>query len=189
MSREESTRSTAEARRAVILNEALHVFARSGYHATPVTEVAEAAGISQAYVLRLFGTKLGLFTATLERCFERVEEALREGALGADGAPAPQVLEAMGDAYAELIADRDLLMIQVHAQSASAVPEIRETLRRGYADVVTLAHALSGGDRDQVQRFMAMGLLCHLATALDLEEVDAPWTRTLTKGMTHAPRG
>jgi AcrR family transcriptional regulator len=187
MSTNEAPRSTAEARRAVILTHALPAFARSGYHATPVTDVAEAAGISQAYVFRLFRNKPGLFTAALERCFALVEEALRKGAENAAGAPAPQVLEAMGDAYASLIADRDLLMIQVHAQSASDVPEVRETMRRGYAGVVTLAHELSGGSRDQVQYFMAMGMLCHLITALDLDGLDSPWARTLTKGMTHAP--
>ncbi|WP_262391453.1 hypothetical protein [Nocardiopsis sp. CNR-923] len=93
----------------------------------------------------------------------------------------------MGDSYADLIADRDLLMLQVHAQSASEVPEIREAMRGGYARIVTLAHELSGGTRDQVQYFMAMGLLCHLITALDLDSLDTPWARTLTTGMRHVP--
>ncbi|MFL1381720.1 TetR/AcrR family transcriptional regulator [Nocardiopsis protaetiae] len=184
MNTTEAGRSTAEARKAAILRHAVPVFARSGYHATPVTEIADAAGISQAYVFRLFGNKLGLFTATLERCFGLIEQALREGAEKALDAPAPQVLAAMGDSYADLIADRDLLMLQVHAQSATDVPEIREAMRRGYASAVTLVHELSGGTRDQVQYFMAMGLMCHLITALDLDEVDAPWALTLMNGMT-----
>ncbi|MFY7066854.1 TetR/AcrR family transcriptional regulator [Nocardiopsis changdeensis] len=184
MSVTEAGRSTAEARRAAILRHAVPVFARSGYHATPVTEIADAAGISQAYVFRLFGSKLGLFTATLDRCFGLIEQALREGAEKAPGAPASQVLAAMGDSYAELIADRDLLMLQVHAQSAADVPEVRECMRRGYASAVTLVHELSGGTREQVRYFMAMGLMCHLITALDLDGVDEPWALTLTSGMT-----
>ncbi|CAL9405165.1 hypothetical protein SUDANB121_01553 [Nocardiopsis dassonvillei] len=184
MSATDASRSTAEARRAAILRQAVPVFARSGYHATPVTEIADAAGISQAYVFRLFGSKLGLFTATLERCFGLIEQALREGAEKSAGAPAPQILAAMGDSYAALIADRDLLMLQVHAQSATDVPEIRDCMRRGYASAVTLVHELSGGTRDQVQYFMAMGLMCHLITALDLDGVDEPWALTLVNGMT-----
>ncbi|PWV47297.1 TetR/AcrR family transcriptional regulator [Nocardiopsis sp. L17-MgMaSL7] len=181
-------RSTAEARRSLILGHAVTAFAKGGYRATPVTDIADAAGISQAYVFRLFGSKLGLFTATLELCFERIEQALREGAEGSLGGSAAQVLEGMGDAYAALIADRDLIMLQVHAQSATDVPEIREAVRKGYASAVTLAHSLSGGTRDQVQHFFAMGLMCHLITALDLDAVDAPWARTLANGMTHPPR-
>ncbi|NYH53159.1 MULTISPECIES: TetR/AcrR family transcriptional regulator [Nocardiopsis] len=188
MSTTEAPRSNAEARRAAILAQAVPVFARTGYHATPVTEIADAAGISQAYVFRLFRSKLGLFTAALERCFDLIGTALRQGARSAAEAPTAQVLEAMGDAYADLIADRDLLMLQVHAQSAADIPEVREALRRGYAGVVTLAHELSGGTRDQVQHFVAMGMLCHLVTALDLDEVDAPWTRTLTQGLRHVPK-
>lgn len=187
MSTTDAPRSNAEARRAAILTQAVPVFARTGYHATPVTEIADATGISQAYVFRLFRSKLGLFTAVLERCFELIEAALREGARAAADAPPAQVLEAMGDAYAELIADRDLLMLQVHAQSAADIPEVRDALRRGYAGVVTLAHELSGGTRDQVQHFIAMGALCHLITAMDLDGLDTPWTRTLTQGMHHAP--
>ncbi len=184
MSTTEAGRSTAEARKAAILGKAVPVFALKGYHATPVTEIADAAGISQAYVFRLFGSKLGLFTATLERCFGLIEQALREGAEKAPGAPSAQVLAAMGDAYAALVADRDLLMLQVHAQSATDVPEIRDCVRRGYAASVTLVHELSGGTRDQVQYFMAMGLMCHLITALELDGVDDPWALTLVNGMT-----
>jgi AcrR family transcriptional regulator len=189
MSTTEAPRSNAEARRAAILAQAVPVFARHGYHATPVTEIADATGISQAYVFRLFGSKLGLFTASLDRCFALVGNALREGADRAAGAPAVQVLEAMGDAYAELIADRDLLMLQVHAQSATGIPEVRETLRRGYAGVVALTRELSGGTRDQVQHFIAMGMLCHLIASLDLDGVEAPWARTLTQGMLHVQPG
>jgi AcrR family transcriptional regulator len=118
-------RSTAEARRATVIAKAVTVFGKTGYHATPVTDVAEAAGISQAYVFRLFVGKLGLFVAALDHCFEQIVQALEQGAdRKPDGSPA-EILEAMGDAYADLIADRDLLMLQVHAQSAADEPTIR----------------------------------------------------------------
>lgn len=65
-------RSTADARRSFITARAVSAFARRGYDATQVTEVAEAAGISQAYVFRLFDSKLGLFLAALEHCHERI---------------------------------------------------------------------------------------------------------------------
>jgi AcrR family transcriptional regulator len=181
----ETPRSTADARRTTVVAKAVTVFGRGGYHATPVTDVAVAAGISQAYVLRLFGGKLGLFTAALDRCYLLIREALRAGAEQVpDGTPA-EVLEVMGDAYAGLISDRDLLMLQIHAQSASDIPEIRDAVQRGYASVVDLAKELSGGTDAEVQQFVALGQLCHLIVSAGLESVDADWARILTSGMRH----
>ena len=183
------TRSTAEARRATVLHRAITVFARTGYHATPVTDVAEAANISAPYVFRLFDGKLGLFVAALEHCYDRVLWALSDGAdaAGADATP-DEVLYAMGGAYAALIADRDLLMLQVHALSAADVPEIGEAVRRGHERVVTLVAERSGAAPDAVQRFVANGQLCHLIVAAGLIDVGAPWAETITAGFRHPGR-
>ncbi len=183
------SRSTAEARRATVLRRAITVFARTGYHATPVAEVAEAADISTAYVFRLFDGKLGLFVAALEHCYERVEWALADGAdrAGADAGP-DQVLDAMGGAYAALIADRDLLMLQVHALSAAEVPEIGAAVRRGYERVVAFATERSGAAPAAVQRFIAYGQLCHLIVAAGLADGTGPWVDTLTAGIRHPGR-
>lgn len=178
-------RSTADARRAVVISKAISVFARTGYYATPVTEVAEAAKISPAYVFRLFDGKLALFVAALDECFERVLTALAEGADSRPGAEPEEMLEAMGDAYAELIADRDLLMLQVHALSAGDVPEIRAAVQSGLARVVTYVSERTGASAAAVQRFLAYGQLCHLIVAADLVEATPAWARTLTAGMAH----
>ena len=178
-------RSTADARRTVVLSKAISVFARTGYHATPVADVAEAAKISPAYVFRLFDGKLGLFVAALDECFARVLAALAEGADDSPGTEPEEMLEAMGDAYARLIADRDLLMLQVHALSAADVPEIRAALQQGLARVVDYATERTGAPGAAVQRFVAYGQLCHLIVAADLEGEGPAWARTLTAGMTH----
>ncbi|GAA4983673.1 TetR/AcrR family transcriptional regulator [Kineococcus glutinatus] len=180
-----SSRSTAQAQRSRVTASAVRVFARTGYHATPVTDVATEAGISPAYVFRLFPGKLAVFVAAVEHCYGRVLEALQEGADRAAGAGAAEVLAAMGDAYAELIADRDLMMLQVHAQSAADVPEVGEAVRRGLAAIVALAKERSGADDAAVQRFIAYGQLCHLIVTTGLDEVDAAWARTLTTGVRH----
>lgn len=161
------------------------MFSRTGYYATPVTEVAEAAGISPAYVFRLFDSKLGLFVAALEHCFARVLDALEQGVAAATTDDPDEVLAAMGDAYARLIADRELLMLQVHALSAGDVPEIAAALREGYARVVTFAAARSGATEQAVQQFIAYGQLCHLIVAAGLEGMPQQWARTLTAGMAH----
>lgn len=165
---------------------AIHVFAASGYLGTPITAVAEHAGISPAYVFKLFPGKKQLFVAALDRCFELIREALADGAEAASSAGAEDVLDAMGGAYADLIGDRDLLMLQVHALSAADVPEIREAMRRGTAGITRFATARSGGSARQVQRFLATGQLCHLVTMLELDQVDQSWARTLDLGIRHA---
>lgn len=180
-----NTLSTAERRRETVIASAITVFARTGYLGTPISDIAEHARISPAYVFKLFPAKVSLFVAALDRCFERIEKALAEGADNAPTQDPADVLYAMGGAYAELIADRDVLMMQVHAQSAADVPEIRIGMRRGLARVTTFATDRSGGTRAQVQRFMAFGQLCHLITTLGLDTVDDAWSAILTDGIRH----
>jgi AcrR family transcriptional regulator len=175
----DAPRSTADVRRATVVDRAVRVFARRGFHTTPVTAVADAAGISQAYVFRLFPSKVDLFVAALERAYALVRERLSTAASEAGGGSPRDVLAAMGDAYADLVDERDLLMLQVHAQSAADVPAIRAAIRRGYGSVVEHARALSAADDDDLRRFLALGQLCQVVVAADLHGVDEEWARVL----------
>jgi AcrR family transcriptional regulator len=178
-------RSTAEVRRATVLHEAVTVFARAGFHATPVTAVAAAAGISEAYVFRLFRGKLGLFVAAAEACYDRILAALEAGAESAASGATEEVLRAMGSAYADLIADRDLLLFQVQAQSVTDVPEIRAAVQEGYGRLATFVQGRSGANGPQLQQFFAYGQLCHLIVTADLDGIDQPWASALTAGFRH----
>jgi hypothetical protein len=77
----------------------------------------------------------------------------------------------MGDAYAQLISDRDLLMLQVHALSAVDVPEIAAATRRGIERMITLIQERTGASDAAVQQFMAYGQLCHLIVAAGLTDL------------------
>jgi AcrR family transcriptional regulator len=178
-------RSTAEAQRARILACAVDVFARSGYQATPVADVAAAAGVSTAYVFRLFDGKLGLFVAAVDECYEQVASAMAAGAEASSGTSSAAILDAMSAAYVALIRDRSLIALQVHAQSACDVPEIREAVRRGLATVVRTVSTLSGAGADDVQRLLAYGQLCHLIVQAGLDGVDNSWARVVDHGIRH----
>ncbi|WP_432843117.1 TetR/AcrR family transcriptional regulator [Dactylosporangium sp. CA-092794] len=180
-------RSTAEARRAVVLDRAVSAFARNGYHATPVTAVAAAAGISEAYALRLFSGKQGLFVAAVEACYEKILATLEAAAEAAPDREPAKLLEWLGDAYAELIADRDLLLFQVHAQSVSDIPEVRAAVQAGYKRLVSFLRTTADADDQQIQQFVAYGQLCHLIVTAGLDGVDESWARALTNGMRHVP--
>ncbi|GAB3479598.1 TetR/AcrR family transcriptional regulator [Nocardiopsis coralliicola] len=183
-----STRSlsTAEQRRGEIVEAAVEVFAEHGYTGSTVAQVGRAAGISSAYVFKLFPTKRELFTAALDRGFERIDATLRDAASAAAGQEPQAVLDTMGGAYAELIRDRSLLLLQVHAMSAAHLDEeIAVALRAGLARVITTASALSGADAGAVQNFMAFGQLCHLIVTAGVTEDDDPWAQTLARGIRH----
>jgi AcrR family transcriptional regulator len=177
--------STAEERRETVLRTAIGTFAARGYFGTTTTEVAKEAGISQAYVYRLFPNKESLFVAVVERCFVQVRGSLEQAVASATGGT-DEILDAMGEAYAKLIADKNLVLIQLHAQAASvSEPAVREAVRHGYARVVEYVRGASGGNDAQVQNFFANGMLCHLIVSIESDEVDAPWARTLGAGITH----
>ena len=69
-----------------MLDAAVRVFSRQGYHATSVDEIAEAAGISKPMVYAYLGTKEELFIACLHREGLRLLEAL--GAAASEGGAA-----------------------------------------------------------------------------------------------------
>src|ERR1700687_2292389 len=97
-------RQSAGERRDTVLDAALAEFAERGLHGASTEAIAAAAGISQPYVFRLFGTKKELFKAVVARCFRETLEMFQRAAEGLRGAEA---LEAMGDAYVErLLNDR-----------------------------------------------------------------------------------
>ncbi|MFC4333752.1 TetR/AcrR family transcriptional regulator [Salininema proteolyticum] len=183
----ERTLSTARDRRATVVSSAIETFARGGFHGVTIAAVAERAGISPAYVSKLFSSKTRLFTAALDECHRRIVDTMERGAEAAEDTSPEAVLHAMGDAYAALIADRDLLALQVKAQAAMAEPEIAEAVRRGTAEIATFAATRSRADGAAVQRFMAYGQLCHLLTTIDAFEIDAPWAAMLTEGIRHSP--
>ena len=180
-----SVLSTAEQRRPVVTDAALRRFSQRGLHATTVADVAGEARISPAYAFKLFPRKETLFVAALELCFDRILEALSEGADAAASQTPEDVLDAMGDAYAHLIQDRTLLMLQVHAQSVAEVPEIGSALRAGLSRITTFAKDRSGASDEAVQRFLAYGQLCHLIVTAGLDEIPDEWAQILTRGIRH----
>lgn len=85
----------------------------------------------------------------------------------------------MGRAYVGLLADRDLLLVQLHAHAASDDPRIRAQMRSGFARLVELVQRESGAGAEGVRRFFAHGMLLNVLTAMGAEEVDEHWAQVL----------
>ena len=178
--------STADARRGTVIASAIAVFAQSGYLGTSVATVAEHAKISTAYVFKLFPSKELLFVTALDACFEQVRAALEAGAAAGKDQTPEGILYAMGEAYADLIDDRSLLMLQVHAQSAASVPEIGAALKKGVKTLTVFVKSRSKAADTDVQRFFAYGQLCHLIVVAGLDDDGSDWSRIITDGLRHS---
>lgn len=185
MSTTAPTLSTAEARRPVVTAAALRTFAKGGFHGTTVADVAREAGISPAYVFKLFPSKETLFASALESCFTQVTRALALGADASDDQTPEGILDAMGGAYADLLRDRALMMLQVHALSVAEVAEIGAALRAGIGRVTMFAKDRSHASDADVQRFIAFGQLCHLIATTHSDDESAEWARIVGSGIRH----
>ena len=165
-------RMSASERREQVLNAALAEFAARGLAGTSTEDVARRAGISQPYLFRLFPTKKGLFLALVQRCFERIAEVFTTAAGDHSGEDA---LMAMGDAYHQLLADRTLLLLQLHAYAACDDLDIRAATRAGFKELWLLVERLSGVPYERIVSFFAVGMLMNVAAAMDLPAVDERW--------------
>ncbi|MEU9455902.1 TetR/AcrR family transcriptional regulator [Streptomyces sp. NPDC048277] len=172
-------RSTAEERRATVMRTAIRTFAERGYYGTSTMDVAKAAGISQGYLYRLFKDKETLFAALVDYCSDRLREAAASAAAAVQSSDPEAVLKAMTASYDDVIADRDVLMILMHAQCSAGEPVIGEAVRTCYAKQVEYVRAASGASDEQIRRYFAEGLLSNVVMAIDATSVDAPWARTL----------
>jgi AcrR family transcriptional regulator len=161
-------RRTADERREEILEAAIKEFALGGMHGTSTETIAARAGISQPYLFRLYGTKKELFMACYRRCCDEVMAAFRTAAARVpEDAPTDERLQAMGMAYEELIANADLLRIQMQAYVAAAGdPEIRAAARRRYGELFRYVQSASGADDERVLNFFAHGMLLNVSAAL-----------------------
>jgi AcrR family transcriptional regulator len=172
-------RKSAEVRREEILEAAVREFAYGGLHGTSTEKIAQRAGISQPYLFRLFGTKKGLFIAANQRCFGRVLGSFQEAAEGKTGREA---MKAMGRAYEQLLADREMLLLQMQMYAACYDPEIRDMTRAGFAGLFRYVEQVSGASMLEIRDFFAVGMLMNVAAAMDLPQIcsdDDTWAREL----------
>jgi AcrR family transcriptional regulator len=179
-------RLSAEERRAAVIDAARHEFARHGLDGTSTEDIARAAGISQPYLFRLFGTKKELYLATAEQGAIETYELFVEAARGKTGREA---LAAMGDAFTEMIQDRTRLLLTLQCFAACEDADVREAIRAKWRDLVRLAESVSGEGPEVVSHFFASGMLLTVMTAMRLFEDRTDWGDRLADGCVSWLRG
>ncbi|MEV0466168.1 TetR/AcrR family transcriptional regulator [Nocardia tengchongensis] len=182
------TRMTATERSAEVLAAATAAFAESGYAATKTDDIARRAGVSQPYVIRLFGTKQQLFLAVLDQVCGRIEEIFRAGATLAEPNASPKDrLDTLGGHFGEhFLTERDLPRVFLQGIAAAADPAIGANIRDHFGRLYNLAKELTGATTSEVRRFFGTGMLLIDLTALGVTELEAdnpPWATEILENL------
>jgi AcrR family transcriptional regulator len=165
-------RMSGPQRRSQVLGIAAGEFANHGLHGASVDAIAREAGITQAYVFRMFGTKKALFLELVGAAFDQFSDCMAHAAEGADGLGA---LALMGARYYESLADRTTLLLQLQGFAACGDTEVRDLVRTRVAHMWDTVAGTTGLDPVTVKSFLAFGMLLNNMAALDVGELAEPW--------------
>ena len=168
-----SPRLHADERRESAIRAAVTEFGARGFAGTSTFSIAERVGVSQPYLFKLFGTKKNLFLAAVRACFERCRSAFETSAGEANtrSRDPGDLLTAIDHTYVGLLADRDLLRLQLQAYAACDDPEIRAVVRDEWLQLHEAVARVSGGDERAVHAWLAEGML--LSVAASIGDLDA----------------
>ncbi|MDV8067852.1 TetR/AcrR family transcriptional regulator [Rhodococcus sp. IEGM 1366] len=163
-------RMSAPQRRALVLAAATRAFARGGYSGTSTDAVAKEAGVSQPYIVRMFGTKAELFRAVFARALDEIVRTFTEKLDTLDIEPDnPEFWAELGSAYGELILDRDLLLVMLHG-FATGTDDIATVSRFAMSKIYSLVRDRTGCTPEQARMFIANGMLINNLLAMKAPE-------------------
>lgn len=142
------------------------MFAKKGFVAATTGDIARAAGVSQPYVIHLFGNKNALVADVVGYAIQRVVDAF-EAAIDAD---APDELPAhIGAAYLRLFREEEgLLLCLAHAFTAGADPTIGPLAREGFLRVYRTLVDQGRLSPEQAGQVLAAGMLSNVILGLQL---------------------
>jgi AcrR family transcriptional regulator len=168
---------TADARREQVLAAATRAFARGGYAGTTTDAVAREAGVSQPYVVRMFGTKHELFLAVFSRAVARIRDAfgavLDSRAPGSGRRPfdpdSDEDWGELGDAYTGLLADRDFLLVMMHGFAAGDDEAIGARARTCMGEIYDVLRS-TGCTPEKATGFIAHGMLLNVMLSMRAPE-------------------
>lgn len=155
-----------------MLDAAVSVFARKGFHASSMDDIAEAAEISKPMLYLYLGSKEQLFGACLDREAARFLEAVTAG-VHPELPPREQVANGINSVFAFAAAHRDIWLVlyrqarllppfdqqvvAVHQQATNAVSQLLQRSAWGHHPVThfdSLAVALVGAGEALIDRML-----------------------------------
>ena len=163
---------SADERRDQVVRAAVSVFSVRGLEGTSTGDIAKRVGVSQPYLFRLFPTKRDLFIAAVDYGAGQVRDVFTKAAEGKYG---PEALAAMGEAYQDLLlADREVLNMQLQQFAACHDPEIQAAVRDAMQSLWRHMENLSGAPVGIRVDFLAKGMLCNVIAAMGRDTGEDP---------------
>ena len=173
-------RRTAEERREDVIAAGIVEFATYGLHGASTVTIAERAGISQPYVLRLFGTKKALFLACVQRVVDQIMDRWR-GTLARmlSDEPPEARLRALGEQYEMLVREVDGLRLVLQSFGSAEDPEIRSSVHHSLKSMCTWLMTATGATPQAIQQFFAYGMMLTVAASIQAADIaqDEMWAR------------
>lgn len=176
-------RRTADERRVDVIQAAIAEFSRLGLHGGSTETIAASAGISQPYVLRLFGTKKALYLASVEHVCHIILDAwqqeLSRFMLIEPAASASDKLQVIGNVYYSLVQSVVELRLVLQAFASAEDDDVRALTHQQLDVLFTWVQDATGADLVMTRRFFATGMLMTIAAsirAIDVVPTQA-WAR------------
>ena len=181
--RPRARRLPAEERRQQILDIAVDVFARLGYHGARTADIAAAAKIGEPTIYRYFESKADLYLQAVGQCGDRLLD--NWGRIIDSSENAYQAIRQIGRwYYEESRRHPELLVLRFRTYTESGDPEVTQHVREGYLRVARLVEGLyerakmEGSLRQDADSsalawlFMAMGAIIDQTYLLGLQDGD-----------------
>lgn len=153
------SRSTAEERRKDVLSAAIVEFATYGLHGASTVTIAERAGISQPYVLRLFDTKKNLFLESVVAARQLILVQWERALVSLPGDVEPKGrLEALAQAFQQITGEGDVMRLFLQAFAASADADVKDACQSAMSELFQWVRFHTGVSGRETQVFFAQGM-------------------------------
>lgn len=154
-----------------VVDAATREFAAHGFAGATTDSIARRAGVSQPYVVRLFGSKERLFLRCCLEAHERVTETFRLAIAASGERPVNPVV--LGTAYQKLIADPLTLQLVVQQNTMGQHPTVGPQVREWFMEIFRILRHEAGLPEEMARMFLARGMLIHTLLSLEFEEESA----------------
>ncbi len=151
-------RLTADQRRQQLVAVALELFARRGYRATTMDDIADAAGVTKPLLYQHFSSKRALYLELVDSIARELLTAVREAVMEAEG-PRQQV-ELGFAAYFRLVVSKEAEFRLLYGRDHADDPELGRALR-AVEDAIAEAidPLIAAGLDDDHRRLLAYGIV------------------------------
>ena len=147
-------------RRAQLLTAALEVFTAAGYHAAPMDEIADRAGVSKPVLYQHFPSKLDLYLAVLDLHVDSLVYTIQR-AIASTHDNADRV-RATVDAYFNFIEEEGEAYRLLFESDMNVEPAVRERLSRMTYDCAAAVSAIIAADTgipEEAAMLLGVGLI------------------------------